>query len=137
MNLEDQPLGYLLHRVGAALRSQVAATVLEPLDLVFPQYICLRMLSHAPGMSNADLARGANVSRQAMNIVLQRLEDRGLVRRPETVASGRALPAELTEAGHDLLARTDAGVAAAERTVLANLSAADRREFRRLLAAVG
>ena len=133
----DQPLGYLLTRVGAALRTQVVTTVLEPLNLAFPQYICLRMLSHEPGLSNAELARGASVSRQAMNIVLQRLEDRGLVTRPDSVSSGRALPTELTQAGLDLLARTDAGVAAAERTVLANLSEPDRRELKRLLAAVG
>ncbi|CAN5384032.1 MarR family transcriptional regulator [soil metagenome] len=132
----DQPLGYLLNRVGAALRTQVVTTVLEPLDLAFPQYICLRMLSHESGLSNAELARGASVSRQAMNIVLQRLQDRGLVTRPDSVSSGRALPTELTQAGLDLLARTDAGVAAAERTVLANLSEPDRRELKRLLAAV-
>jgi DNA-binding MarR family transcriptional regulator len=133
----DQPLGYLLTRVAAALRTQVVTTVLEPLELAFPQYICLRMLSHTSGLSNAELARGANVSRQAMNIVLQRLEDRGLVTRPGSARSGRALPTELTPAGLDLLARTDAGVDAAERTVLANLSEPDRRELKRLLAAVG
>ncbi len=136
-NLEKQPLGYLLTRVGAALRTQVVTAVLEPLELAFPQYICLRMLSHAPGLSNAELARGANVSRQAMNIVLQRLQERGLVTRPDSVPSGRALPTELTPAGLDLLAQTDAGVAAAEDTVLANLSEPDRRELKRLLAAVG
>ncbi|WP_264066968.1 MarR family winged helix-turn-helix transcriptional regulator [Mycolicibacterium komossense] len=135
--LEGQPLGYLLSRVASALRTQVVTTVLEPLELAFPQYICLRMLSHSPGLSNAELARGANVSRQAMNIVLQRLEDRGLVTRPDSVRSGRALPAELTRAGLDLLAQVDIGVGEAERTVLANLSERDRRELKRLLAAVG
>jgi DNA-binding MarR family transcriptional regulator len=76
--LEDQPLGYLLNRVAAALRAEVVTKVLEPLDLAFPQYICLRMLSHSPGLSNAELARGANVSRQAMNLVLRGLQERGL-----------------------------------------------------------
>jgi DNA-binding MarR family transcriptional regulator len=137
IEFDDQPLGYLLARVGAALRTQVVTTVLDPLDLAFQQYICLRMLSHESGLSNAELARGASVSRQAMNIVLQRLEDRGLVTRPDSVSSGRALPTELTQAGLDLLAQTDTGVAAAERTVLANLSESDRRELKRLLAAAG
>jgi DNA-binding MarR family transcriptional regulator len=95
------------------------------------------MLSHSPGLSNAELARGANVSRQAMNIVLRGLQERGLVTRPDSVPSGRSLPTELTQAALELLTSTDAGVGAAERHVLAKLSEADRRQFKRLLAAVG
>jgi DNA-binding MarR family transcriptional regulator len=136
-SLDDQPLGYLLTRVATALRTQVVANALEPLDLVFPQYICLRMLSHSTGMSNAELARDANVSRQAMNIVVRGLQERGLVTRPDSVSSGRSLPTKLTRAGIDLLKRTDDGVRKAERHVLAKLSEQDRREFKRLLAAVG
>jgi DNA-binding MarR family transcriptional regulator len=136
-SLDDQPLGYLLSRAATALRLEVVANALEPLNLSFSQYICLRILSHSSGMSNADLARSANVSRQAMNIVLRGLQDRGLVTRPESVPTGRSLPTELTQAGIELLKRTDAGVLEAERHVLANLSAADRREFKRLLASVG
>ncbi len=72
---DDAPLGYLLYRVHNALRAEVTATVLEPLGLAFPQYICMRILSRFPGRSNAELARDTNVSPQAMNMVL-----RGLVR---------------------------------------------------------
>ncbi|MGY2063713.1 MarR family winged helix-turn-helix transcriptional regulator, partial [Nocardia gipuzkoensis] len=75
--LEDKPLGYLLHRVATALRAEVVATVLEPLDLAFPEYLCLRMLSESPGASNAQLARDANVSPQAMNKVIHELQQRG------------------------------------------------------------
>jgi DNA-binding MarR family transcriptional regulator len=135
--VEDQPLGYLLTRVAMALRSQVVTLALEPVNLAFPQYICLRILSHSAGMSNAELARDAGVSRQAMNIVVRGLQERGLVTRPDSVPSGRSLPTELTQAGVDLLKRTDDGVRTAERHVLAKLSDRDRREFRRLLAAVG
>jgi DNA-binding MarR family transcriptional regulator len=131
---EDLPLGYLLHRVTSALRAQVTTEVLDPLGLAFPQYICMRMLSHWPGKSNAELARDVNVSPQAMNMVVRGLQDRGLVTRPATVASGRSLPAELTREGTELLARTDAGGQEAERRVLAPLSEQDRSEFRRLLA---
>ncbi len=136
VNVEDQPLGYLLHRVAAALRSEVTATVLEPLELTFPEYICLRMLSHGPDKSNAQLAREANVSRQAMNMVLRALQDRALVTRPHTVAAGRSRPTALTGAGAELLGRTDSGVRAAEERVLASLGERDRRDFRRILAAL-
>jgi DNA-binding MarR family transcriptional regulator len=135
--LEDQPLGYLLHRVVLALKTDVTATVLDPLEVAFPEYLCMRVLSKYPGQSNAELARGLNVSPQAMNMVLRGLEDRGLVTRPASVSSGRSLPAQLTREGEELLKRTDAGVRAAERRLMADLTDEERYEFMRLLAALG
>ncbi len=134
---EDQPLGYLLSRVMFALKTEVTATVLDPLEVAFPEYLCMRVLSKYPGQSNADLARALNVSPQAMNMVLRGLEDRGLVTRPASVASGRSLPAQLTREGEELLKRTDAGVRAAERRLMANLTDNERYDFRRILAALG
>lgn len=135
--LEDQPLGYLLSRVANALRTEVTSEVLDPLGLAFPQYICMRILSKYPGRSNAELARDTNVTPQAMNMVLRSLEDRGLVVRPATVASGRSLPAQLTREGADLLKRTDSGVRAAERKLMAHLTAEQRSEFKRILVGLG
>jgi DNA-binding MarR family transcriptional regulator len=134
---EDQPLGYLLSRVANALRSEVTAAVLDPMNLAFPQYLCMRVLSHYPGRSNAELARYLNVSPQAMNMVLRKLEERGLVTRPTSVSSGRSLPAQLTRNGVELLKHTDAGVREAERKLMVNLSAEQRREFKRILVALG
>lgn len=136
MNDADQPLGYLLHRLATSLRTEVTAGALEPLGLTFPQYVCMRVLSKSPGRSNADLARDVMVSPQAMNMVVRGLEDRGLVARPASVDSGRSLPAELTRAGAALLKRTDAGIRAAEKRVLAPLSESDQRDLRRMLAAL-
>jgi DNA-binding MarR family transcriptional regulator len=131
---DGQPLGYLLHTVAAALRAEVTSSVLEPLGLTFSQYICMRLLSHSPGRSNADLARDVSVSPQAMNMVVRGLQQRGLVSRPATVASGRSLPAELSRDGTALLERIDPGIREAEAKVLAPLSDHDRGHFRRLLA---
>lgn len=134
--LEDQPLGYLLSRVANALRAEVTTTILDPMGLAFPQYICLRILSKYPDRTNADLARDTNVSPQAMNMVLRRLEDRGLVTRP-SVTSGRSLPARLTRDGEDLLKRTESGMRAAERKLMGGLTAEQRQEFKRVLVALG
>lgn len=134
---DGQPLGYQLARIAAALRSEVTAGVLDPVNLSFPQYICMRILSLSPGRSNAELARDVNVSPQAMNMVVRGLEDRGLVSRPASVSAGRSLPAELTREGSALLRTIDAGVRDAEVRVLSPLSDRDRREFRRILAELG
>jgi len=136
-SFEDQPLGYLLSRAMWALKSDVTATVLDPLEVAFPEYLCMRVLSKFPGQSNADLARALNVSPQAMNMVLRGLEDRGLVTRPPSMSSGRSLPAQLTREGEKLLKRTDAGVRAAEDRLMADLTDKQRHEFKRALATIG
>ncbi len=133
---EDQPLGYLMYRIMAALRPAVTAE-LRPLGLGLPEFVCLRILSMAPGRSNAELARDMNVSPQAMNNVLRGLQDRGVVTRPQSVASGRALPAQLTVRGKALLKRAEAVVHSADQRVLAHLTRAEQRELRRLLNAAG
>jgi DNA-binding MarR family transcriptional regulator len=86
-----------------------------------------------PGRSNAELARDTNVSPQAMNNVLRALQDRGIVARPASVSSGRALPAELTPKGKAMLERAEAAVRVADEQVLANLTSAQQRELKRLL----
>lgn len=65
---EWQPLGALMYRVSAALRSEITAA-LAPLNLPFPQYVCMRVLSKNPGWSNADLARAIDVTPQSMNTI--------------------------------------------------------------------
>jgi DNA-binding MarR family transcriptional regulator len=133
---EDQPLGYLLYRVQAALRPEMTAA-LDPLGLGVPEFVCLRILSIWPGRSSAELARATNVSPQAMNMVLRGLENAGAVTRPTSVSSGRALPAQLTRDGVALLKRAEAAVRAADDRVLANLTPAERREFKRVLGGIG
>jgi DNA-binding MarR family transcriptional regulator len=133
---EDAPLGYLLYRVGAALRPEVAAA-LRPLELTLPEFVCMRILSMYPGKSSAELSRQASVTPQAMNTVLHRLEDIGVVSRPASVPSGRALPATLTGSGRALLKRAEAAVREADARILAKLTAAEQREFKRMLEALG
>jgi DNA-binding MarR family transcriptional regulator len=133
---EEQPLGYLLYRIMAALRPAATAE-LKPLGLTLPEFVCLRILSMAPGRSSAELARDTNVSPQAMNTVLRGLQEMGVVERPASVPSGRALPACLTSKGNALLKRAEAAVRVADDRVLASLTPRQRREFKQLVDAIG
>jgi DNA-binding MarR family transcriptional regulator len=132
---EDVPLGYLLHQAMSTLRPEVSAA-LTPLGLSLPEFVCMRMLSMSPGASSAELARLGNVSPQAMNTVLHRLENAQIVSRPASVASGRALPASLTGDGRSVLKSAESAVREADARVLAKLSAAQQRDFKRMLAAL-
>ncbi len=133
---EDAPLGFLLYRVAAVLRPEVSA-VLGPIGLTLPEFVCLRILSLSPGLSSAELSRHTNVTPQAMNTVLRRLEEIGAVTRPESVSSGRALPATLTSQGRTLLKRAESAVHEADDRILAKLTPAQQREFKRMLEKLG
>src|ERR1700749_4788392 len=91
----DTSLGYLLKAAASALHSALEA-VLRPLGMTITHYACLELLAQRPGLSNSELARGAFVTRQSMNVLLQALERQGLVVRPAQAPVGRALPTELT-----------------------------------------
>jgi len=134
--VDDAPLGYLLYRVSSALRPHATAA-LTPLGLTLPEFVCMRVLSVFPGLSSAELARHTSVTPQAMNTVLHRLQNRGAVARPETVSSGRSLPATLTESGRALLKRAEGEVRVADRRVLSALSTAEQHQLRLMLERIG
>ncbi|BAV40998.1 MarR family winged helix-turn-helix transcriptional regulator [Mycobacterium ulcerans] len=133
---EEAPLGFLLYRAAAVLRPEVS-TALSPLGLTLPEFVCLRILSASPGLSSAELARHTNVTPQAMNTVLRKLEEVGAVSRPASVPSGRALPATLTAPGRALLKRAEVVVRGADDRILAKLTPAEQREFNRMLEMLG
>ena len=62
-----------------------------------------------------------------MNVLLRNLEDAGLVERPATAPSGRALPTRLTPAGERLLEAATADVLAIERRMTAALDPAQAK----------
>lgn len=133
---DSEPLGYLLHRVAAALRPEVAAA-LTPLGLGLPEFVCLRIISLNPGLTSAELARITNVSAQATNQLLHRLEAAGAVHRPDTAAAGKALPAELTATGRTLLTRAENAVHGADQRVLDRLTPTEQRQLKALLRKAG
>jgi DNA-binding MarR family transcriptional regulator len=125
-------LGYLLKEAATALRLAMEE-VLRPLGMSVTHYSCLEILAQRPGSSNSELARGAFVTRQSMNVLLQSLERDGAVIRPAEDAVGRALPARLTPKGRQDLARATAAVRGVELRMTAGLSEDEQRDARRIL----
>jgi DNA-binding MarR family transcriptional regulator len=128
----ETSLGYLLKEAASALRTAMEE-VLRPLGMTVTHYSCLELLAQRPGLSNSELARGAFVTRQSMNVLLQALERDGSVTRPAEAPVGKALPARLTPAGGRRLATATAAVRGVEVRMLSGMSDADRPEARRLL----
>jgi DNA-binding MarR family transcriptional regulator len=125
-------LGYLLKEASAALRTSMEA-VLRPLGMTVTHYACLELLAQRPGLSNSELARGTFVTRQSMNVLLQALEEDGVVIRPAQPASGRALPTALTARGRRQLEAASAAVRAVELQMISGLTLDEQDHLRALL----
>lgn len=129
----DERLGYLVKRAEQAVTAATAEAVCAH-QLTVVEFAVLSVLCQRPGSTNADLARGAFVSPQAMHRVVSALEHRGLLNREP--GAGRAQPARLSGAGRALHARADADVAAMERQLTDVVGAGHAAELGRALEAM-
>jgi len=117
----EKSLGYLLKEASSALRSAME-DVLRPLGMSITRYSCLELLAQRPGLSNSELARGAFVTRQSMNVLLQTLEREGYVTRPTAAPVGKILPTQLTPLGRRSLEEASAAVRSVEVRMLAGMT---------------
>lgn len=125
-------VGYLLKEASSALRAAMEE-VLRPLGMSVTHYSCLELLAQRPGSSNSDLARGAFVTRQSMNVLLQALERDGDVTRAAQAPVGKALPTRLTARGRRRLEEASRAVRSVEVTMLAGLTDAEQADALRIL----
>ncbi|MET7986767.1 MarR family transcriptional regulator [Streptomyces sp. NPDC005281] len=128
----DKSLGYLLKEASSALRAAMEE-VLRPLRMTITHYSCLELLAQRPGLSNSELARGAFVTRQSMNVLLRTLERDGYVTRPAEAPVGKVLPARLTPRGRESLEKASKAVRSVEVRMLAGLTEAERSDALRVL----
>ena len=128
----ETSLGYLLKEASSALRAAMEE-VLRPLGMSVTHYSCLELLAQRPGLSNSELARGAFVTRQTMNVLLQALEREGQVTRPAEAAVGKVLPARLTPRGKRRLEQASAAVRSVEVRMLAGMTETEQSGAFRIL----
>lgn len=125
-------MGYLLKEASSALRVAMEE-VLRPLGMNVTRYACLELLAQRPGLSSSELARGAFVTRQSMNVLLQALDREGYVTRPAHAPVGKVLPTTLTPRGRRSLEEATAAVRSVEVTMLAGLTQTEQQHAFRAL----
>jgi DNA-binding MarR family transcriptional regulator len=131
----ETSLGYLLKEASSALRAAMEEA-LRPLGLSVTGYACLELLAQRPGLSSSELARGAFVTRQTMNVLLRALEREGCVTRPAQAPVGKVLPARLTPRGRRRLEKATVAVRSVEVRMLGDLSETEQSEAFRILQAM-
>ncbi|WP_441246731.1 MarR family winged helix-turn-helix transcriptional regulator [Kitasatospora sp. McL0602] len=126
-------------RLGLAIKQAEQAMMaaktdaLRELELTVPQYAVLLQLTERPGMSGAQLARGAAVTPQTMAGVLANLEAKGLVEREPSEVHSKVLVTRLSEAGGRLVAEADARAVGIESVLWTAFDDAERELFRGFL----
>jgi MarR family transcriptional regulator, organic hydroperoxide resistance regulator len=134
--LEEQVFQALLLAADHLLRGEV--DVLRTADLTFPQYNVLRILRGAgpDPLSCGSIAQRMLNRDSDLTRLLDRLEERGLVRRGRESSDRRVVTARITKAGLDLLRRLDEPVRRVHQEQLQHMTKTELTALRRAAARV-
>jgi DNA-binding MarR family transcriptional regulator len=101
-------------------------------DLTSVQFAALDAVAQAPDIDQASLAATISFDRATIGGVVDRLEQKGLVRRSVSAHDRRARQLRLTPEGEQWLAAARPVVEALQADILAPLSRSERAAFRAL-----
>ncbi|MGW4483878.1 MarR family winged helix-turn-helix transcriptional regulator [Amycolatopsis sp. NPDC004368] len=99
--LLDEQLCFGLYSASRALTS-LYRTLLEPLDLTYPQYLVMLALWERDAQQVKELGTALNLDSGTLSPLLKRLEKAGLVSRERQADDERSVRITLTEKGHHL-----------------------------------
>jgi len=117
-------ISYVIGRLDRALRRRLEQAVGEH-GVTVSGYMALSILADRPGQSNAQLARRSFMSPQAMNEVLRRLIEDGLVVRKVNPDHARVQLTTLTARGRKVLRACDRAADVIEAEMFAGMSEAN------------
>lgn len=135
---QDQALKLfvVLNRAAAAVIAHADADIARH-GISLAEFASLEALHHKGPLMVGELQRAVLKSSGGMTYVVDRLEGKGLVRRRPCPEDRRALYAELTEAGEDLMNRIFPGHAEAIERAVAGLTAEEQKTAADLLKRLG
>jgi DNA-binding MarR family transcriptional regulator len=119
-------IGYALKRTTVVLRAAMDAELRE-CGLSVSQYASLELLADRPGLTNAELARGVFVTRQATHQLLAGLTQAGLI---QIEGAGRKQRLAITEVGAQRLADASHRVALIEQQMVSLLTGEQQADLR-------
>lgn len=124
--------GYLVRRLHQ-IHTAIFAEECKTFGITPVQYGLLTALLYYPGSDQVSLGAEVGIDRSNVADVLERLTERGLVRREKSASDRRMMLAFLTGEGEALTREMHAAMQAAQERLLAPLPPADRRAFMAML----
>jgi MarR family multiple antibiotic resistance transcriptional regulator len=101
---DEMAVGYLIGRARSALLTGLDAE-LEPFGLTGAQFAVLRNVADGIADTAADLCRTMHYDTGSMTRMLDRLEEKSVLRRERCTADRRVVYLRITDTGNDLLPR--------------------------------
>jgi DNA-binding MarR family transcriptional regulator len=130
----DRLLAFI--KVAEQATQQAKERVLREAGITVAQQAALTILSDHDGLTAAELARRCQVTPQTMNSTVGRMEARGLVKRTPHSMHGTLIEIHLTQQGRDVFKRADTRIEALDSNLAADLSPADLKALKEMLARV-
>lgn len=129
----DQATGYLLRRAQMWLFRELK-TRFKPFDISLAQYTVLYVVSVNPGLAQARVAEALLIERARLVLMLDRLEERGLLVRTRSKSDRRSHELHITDGGRELLEKLHKEHGEHERRVEGILGAQGKATLLKLLA---
>lgn len=132
----DAPLGvftgYLMKRAFNRLQDDLTRT-LEPFGLRMLSFSALTVVAHAPDITQTQLGQALSVERSNVAVLLDGLEEAGLVTRNPVPGNRRAYALRVTLKGRRVADKAAAAIRAHEARLFAALGEADHTALRAAL----
>lgn len=130
----EHSLGYALAQATVLARKAFAAGMLEPTGLRPIEFSILMLLLGNDGPAPKALSRTLNLPAPNLTPVLDRLGERGLLRRAKDASDGRAQRVLLTPKGRRLAQQAHQRSLTMEDSILSDLEPSERKRLLSLLA---
>ena len=127
-------MGYRMALADAAARRVFQSHIGKPFDLRPVEFTILLLLAGNGSATPKQIALRLGMSPPNLTVLLDRLEQRGLLQRQRSASDGRATDLKLTPRGSTLARRAQRASMTMEHDLLAPLSAAERGTLAALLA---
>ena len=128
-------VGYNLTRANSATLL-VLAQVLEPFGLRRVTYSAMAVVEAQPGLRQADLADALAIDRANLVMIVNELEDDGLISRTRSVKDKRAYALKLTKEGAEVIRKAHDAIRLFDANITAGLTSAERRTLIKLLSII-
>jgi MarR family transcriptional regulator, multiple antibiotic resistance protein MarR len=125
-------IGPLIGRVRSVLLTKLDGE-LQPFGLTGMQFAILKILSDRSAGTAADLSRSLHYDTGSMTRLLDRLQEKGLIRRERSKDDRRLVALRVTRAGRAVMPRLQGAAARAVQRMLTGFSAAEIGELRGFL----
>jgi DNA-binding MarR family transcriptional regulator len=132
MGLLPGLLGYHLRCAHISVFQQFGRTVGQ-IDISPPQLGTLLLIEANPGVSQSAVAEALRFDRSTLVQIIDRLEERGLVKRESSARDRRSHALTLTQAGFKILIKLKEMLRAHEDEIASGLDAEERATLIRLL----